>query len=130
MSEDAKARPFTLTIHRCTELDYKQFEMSSKPCKLVYTPQQRLDHLKKYQTTAEYMVKKQKLIVQKIIKGKFQYGTPSQQDMILALARHELKLLIQTDKEFKEEIRLLRRQSHERALSGSRVTTDQDDLTE
>lgn len=69
---------------------------------------------------ASFRITRQRLLVSKIKRGKCNFKHyPNEK--ILALAEHDLKHLIKTDKEFQQRTVELRRKIHEETLNNKRL---------
>jgi hypothetical protein len=123
MSEE-KIKPFTIRLNRCTESDYKAFEMRTNPQKRIYTPQQEFEQLKAFKGAADFRIRRQRSLISKIKRGKFKLSTPGNQEKIRALAEHDLKSLNKLDKELQQRTVELRRKIHEETINCSRFTPD------
>lgn len=121
---DPDSKPFTIRLNRCTESDFKLYEMRTQPIKQTYTPLQEFEHLKRFKDAASFRIDRQKTVISKIKRGKFKLGEKRQKAMIQALAEHDLKYLKELDEEYRQRTAELRRKIHEETISNSRRTPD------
>lgn len=123
MSEE-KPKPFSIRLNRCTEADYKLYEMGTQPKKQIYTPRQEFEHLKAFKGCADIRISKQRTIISQIKRDKFKIGHKRQKAMIQALAEHDLRLLSKLDEELRHRTAELRRKIHEETINSSRLSPD------
>lgn len=126
MSEE-EPKSFTINLNRCTEADFRAYEMKTPKTKREYTAQQEFEHLKAFKGAASYRIRRQKILISKIKRGKVRLGPPKIQQMLHALAEHDLKHLNKLDIELQQRTAELRRKIHEETINGCRLTPQDDD---
>lgn len=120
MSEP-RARKFKVPLNRC--------EITPKMRNVQYTAEQEFEQLRRVRDTITYRLEKQQDLISKIKRGKFRVSLGEVPlEMVLALAKSDLKILENTRANFEIRRVELRHKIHEEAINGSRF--DPDDIDE
>lgn len=88
-----------------------------------YPPKREFEHLKRFRAAASKYIQRQRTYLDKIERGKSKL--PLSKEKVYALAKHDLKLLQQYQREFEERTSELRRKIHEETINGSRATPEE-----
>jgi len=106
-----KTREFTIKMNRCEPP--KLFPYKSDPVEF--------DLLKRYKMIASQKINKQKVLIDKIDRGKFKYMADANPRALRALASNDLRILVDSRIDLEQRISTLRQKIHEDAIGDCRV---------